>query len=271
MLLKRFALALMMTASLLSLTAYAQEDEFAVETDSAFEAWCAQGTRVLSRAQQQAQQQVAYGQFSAAANTLLTALNRGVTRPSWSIKPVTWKLMVHGKNMGTAMLNASGSDVRGIKATVNALESIYDLILESANEIDRPYYRSNCGYCRGQGVEAFERRVLRMSGDLLALVNGNLTHARGGQVFPLGPSRSYLVGAEVAATGALAEISELLYAEAYACELLELEGISQELSIFNRRSASEHERVGMFYDTFGRLDDVIIQLRQGQGCNYRRH
>jgi hypothetical protein len=268
--LKQLMLALVMILALPQFAAHAT-DVGETEQDSVFEAWCAQGTRTLERARQQAAGQIAYGNFSGAAQTLLGALRTGVTRPSWSIKPVTWKLMVHARDIGTNLLSAGGNDTRGLKATVNALEALYDLILRSANEIDRPYYRRHCGYCQGQGVAAFELQVLRMSGDLLAVVNSNMTFARAGRVFSFGPSKSYLVGVETATGAALAEISDLLFAEAYACELMELESIQEELAYFNARQSTENERVGMFYDTYERLGDVISQLQAGRGCGHRRY
>ncbi len=236
------------------------------EVDAEFEAWCAQGTRALERARHQASGQIAYGQFQNAAQILVNALHSGINRPNWSVKPVTWRLMVTGAQLGNALLQNVGADTRGLKATVNAMEGIYDLIISSAYEIDRRYYFTRCGFCRGQRVRDFEERLLRMSGDLLALVNGHMAYGRAGQIFPLGPTRAYLTGAEVLSGVAYSEIAELLMANSYACELVELRELNAELAAFNRSAVSERERVGVFYDTFYRIDDVIRELRQGRGC-----
>lgn len=240
-----------------------QEDQ---GTEPVFEAWCANGTRSLERAQRIASGQIANGQFHEAASTLVNALQSGVNRPIWNIKPITWRLMNHGNRLGSTMLAAAGNDTRAVKATVNALEGMYDLLLESAYEIDRAYYRTRCGYCRARGVRAFDLRVQRMVGDMLALVNGHMTYARRGQVFPLGPARAYLVGAEVVSDGAAGELEQLVFAESLGCEIVELDEVSRELASFNRRSSSESEKIGMFYDTYDRLDGVIAELRAGRGC-----
>jgi len=259
---------LLLLAGVMNVTHAAVEEKngFEHQTEAEFEAWCAQGTRALERARNTAAGQVAYGQFQSAAQTLIHALRSGVARPNWSVKPVTWRLMVHGEKLGSALLASVGNDTRGIKATVNALEGIYDLIVNSAYEIDRRYYFTRCGFCRGQRVRDFENRVLKMAGDLLALVNGHMSYARGGQVFPLGPARAYLVGAEALTSSAFGEIAELLYAESYACELAELQDLSIELGAFNSRTSSEYERAGMFYDAHNRIDGVVYELRQGRGC-----
>lgn len=236
------------------------------EVESEFEAWCAQGTRTLERARNQASGQIAYGQFGPAAQTLINALKNGVTRPNWSVKPVTWRLMNHATTLGEAMLRTVGSDARGLKATVNAMEGMYDLIIQSANEIDRRYYFTRCGFCRGTRVRDFEDRMLRMAGDLLTLVNSNMAYVRAGQVFPFGPSRSYLVASEVVTGAAYSEIAELLQAESYACELVELRDLNLELASFNRSTPSEYDRVGMFQDTHFRIQSVIHELRSGRGC-----
>lgn len=238
------------------------------EVDPDFAAWCANGVRTLQRAQTVAQRQIANGQFSAAAGTLLGALQNGVARPAWNIKPITWRLMIHGQRLGSTMINAVGGDQRGVKATVNALESVYDLILNSAQEIDRSYYRTRCGYCRARGVQAFDQRVLRMAGDLLDLVNDNMTYERGGQVFPVGPARAYLVGAQVVASGAAQEISQLVFAESLGCQIADLDDVNQDLLAFNRRQSSQPEKIQMFYDTYERLGDVISTLQAGNGCGY---
>ncbi len=247
----------------------AQEEETQV-ADPDFSAWCDQSVRTLERARGSAARQVAYGQFAEAAATLKNALDRGIQRPAWNIRPVTWRLMLHGKALGDVLL-ANATDGRSVRAAVNALESVYDLVIESANEIDRPYYRPRCGYCRGRGVQAFDRRILRMAGDMLALVNGNMTYARRGQVFPVGPARSYLLGAETIAAGAAGEIAELVYAESYGCEIAELDDLVRELDAFNSASSTETERIWMFQDTYSRLDAVIAELRAGRGCRYRRY
>jgi hypothetical protein len=265
---KNFFLALLILASVSNLAHAQYEDQQQVEqgSDPAFEAWCANGTRALQRAQRVAAGQIAYGQFGLAAQTLLGALQNGVSRPNWSVRPVTWRLMVHGQRMGAAMIQAVGNNERGIKATLNALEGVYDLVLNSAQEIDRDYYRTNCGYCRGRGVREFEQRILRMSGELLGLVNGHLTYNRTGQVYPVGPARSYLVGAQVLASGAAGEIANLIYAESHACEIVELDDVVAELNSFNARPSSEQEKIAMFYDTFERIDGVVNELRGGRGC-----
>jgi hypothetical protein len=236
------------------------------EVESEFEAWCAQGTRTLERARVQASGQIAYGQFGAAAQTLINALKNGVTRPNWSVKPVTWRLMNHATNLGEAMIRTVGTDTRGLKATVNAMEGMYDLIIQSANEIDRRYYFTRCGFCRGQRVRDFEDRMLRMASDMLTLVNSNMAYVRAGQVFPFGPSRSYLVASEVITGAAFGEIAELLRAESHACELVELRDLNLELASFNRSSPSEFDRVGMFQETHYRIQGVINELRSGRGC-----
>ena len=243
-----------------------QQDEEQQQVEPDFEAWCANGTRVLERAQVQASRQIGLGQFRAAAQTLLETLNRGVTRPVWNIKPITYRLIGHGHALGTAMLAAAGSDERAVKATVNALEGVYDLILDSALEIDRGYYRTRCGYCGSRGVRAFDLRIQRMVGDLLALVNGHMTYQRGGAVYPLGPSRAYLVGAEVVSGNSASELEQLVFAESLGCQIVDLDDVYSTLSGFNRRSSTEREKMDMFYDTYERLDVIIGELRQGRGC-----
>ena len=246
--------------------AHAGSDYHQEQIESDFEAWCAQGTRTLERARSQAAGQIAYGQFGSAAQTLINALKNGVARPNWSIKPVTWRLMNHATSLGEAMVRTVGNDTRGLKATVNAMEGMYDLIIRSANEIDRRYYFTRCGFCRGQRVRDFEDRVLRMASDMLALVNSNMAHVRGGQVFPLGPSRSYLVASEVITGAAFGEIADLLYAESYSCELVELQDLNRELTSFNRSMSSEYDRAGMFQDTYYRISSIVRELRSGRGC-----
>ena len=248
--------------------AHADSSEFeqSQQVESEFEAWCAQGTRTLERARSQAAGQIAYGQFGSAAQTLINALKNGVARPNWSIKPVTWRLMNHATSLGEAMIRSVGSNTRGLKATVNAMEGMYDLIIQSAYEIDRRYYFTRCGFCRGQRVRDFEDRVLRMASDMLSLVNSNMAYARAGQIFPLGPSHSYLTASEVITGAAFGEIAELLYAESYSCELVELQDLNRELSSFNRSATSEYDRAGMFQDTHYRISSIVRELRSGRGC-----
>lgn len=244
-----------------------QDDQQEIQgTDPEFGAWCTNSVRTLERAQRQAAGLIASDQFNAAAQTLLGALQNGVARPAWNIKPVTYRLMTHGALVGRAMLSAAGSDIRGIKATVNSLEGMYDLILESAQEIDRQYYRVRGGYSRSRGVREFDIRIQRMVGDMLALVNGHMTYSRGGQVFPLGPAKAYLVGAGMFADSSATELSQLVFAESLGCEIVELDELAADLRAFNSSNAPQSQQIGMFYDTYDRLDGVITELRAGRGC-----
>jgi hypothetical protein len=117
-------------------------------------------------------------------------------------------------------------------------------------------------------VRAFDQRILRMSGDLLALVNGHLTYARGGTVYPIGPARGYLVGAQVLAAGAAGEISNLIYAESHACEIVELEDVVADLQAFNAVATTERQKAAKFYDVYEWIDGVTAELQRGRGCGY---
>jgi hypothetical protein len=237
--------------------------------DDEFETWCNRRLRDLDYARAQASRETLQGNYGKAASILINGLSQPVGRTFGRVNPITINLMVHAKNVGVELLNTAGNEVRGVKAASVALEAFYDLIKNAAYTVDFPYYRSNCGYCNRVNTADFEQDVLAMVSDMLSIVNDNLLIERNQQIFPVGPSRSYLKAAEIVSQAGYREMRTLLYADAYACEILDLRDIGSHLSSFNARSTTESEKKSQIYESYYDINNVINKINGGYSCGRR--
>ncbi len=238
------------------------------DVDAEFRAYCDRTLRVLERARRDASLASQNGDPRAAVNFLIGGLRPYVGQRYGEVNPVVLRLIGHAHDLGTVLNQQVGRDVKGLKATAIALESFYDLIFASAERIDYRYYRcqSRRSGCRYSRTLEFERNILEMVGDMLVLANSSLVIRRGGQLFPLGPSSAYLTAAEVIASASYTELSELVYGSAYACEILELKDIWQDLMAFNQAGMSESAKRQKLYEVYGSFDEVSYRIEGGISC-----
>jgi hypothetical protein len=238
------------------------------DVDAEFRAYCDRTLRVLERARQNASLASQNGDFRAAVDLLIGGLRPHVGQRYGDVNPVVLRLIGHAYGLGSVLNQEVGRDVKGLKATAIALESFYDLIFISAERIDYRYYRCQSRRlgCRYSRTLEFERNILEMVGDMLVLANSSLVIRRGGQLFPLGPSAAYLTASEVIASAGHKDLSELVYGSAYACEILELKDIWQDLTAFNQAGMSESAKRQKLYEVYGSFDEISYRIEGGITC-----
>lgn len=236
--------------------------------DVEFQAFCDRTLKILERSRDQAGDQSRRGDFGGAATSLVNGL-AAASRTYGDQNPVTLNLIAHAHDTGALLLQENAANIRGIKATTIALESFYDLIFDTAAKIDFQFYRCdrNRRGCRYSRTLQFENNMLDMVRDMLSLVNSTLLMSRGQQIFPLGPSSAYLVASESVTAAAYNELKNLVYGDAYACEILDLKDIADDLSQFNSAAQPERVKAQKVYQVFADTNDVIQSIGRG-GCRH---
>ena len=236
------------------------------DQDAEFRAFCERTLRTLERARGMAANASRSGAFSESSQILIDALNQNIVQYG-DVNPITFNLITHARNVGLMLQNTAGSDLKAIKATTIAMESFYDLIFETAHKIDYQSYRCygprrNCRYSR---TLQFERNVLEMVTGMLSLANTDLLVSRGNQVFPIGPSNTYLKASEIIANAAHSELRQLAYGTAYSCEILDLQDMADDLTDFNRMSQTESVKRQKIYQVSSDINSIIRSLNS-DGC-----
>ena len=245
-------------------TSFAQET---ADVDAEFRAYCERTLRLLERARGQASTASQNGDFIGAVNLMITALKDNSTQRYGDLNPITLRLITHAYDLGVMLKDEVAKDVKGVKATAIALESFYDLIFMTAEKIDYRFYRCQARRfgCRYSRTLEFEQNMLEMVRDMLLVVNSSLVLNRG-QIFPLGPSSAYLVAAEVISGAAYAEMTQLVYGSAYACEILDLKDISLDLEAFNTANMDEWSKKQKIQDVYQSFNQIIYSISSGRGC-----
>ncbi len=262
---KKFFFAILALTQLATFApSFAQEGK-ASGGDEEFQAFCDRTLKILERSRDQAGEQSRRGNFSGAVNSLIAGLS-SAGRTYGDQNPVTLNLIAHAHDMGTLLRQESAANIKGIKATAIALESFYDLIFDTAAKIDYQFYRCHNSRrgCRYSRTLQFENNMLSMVKDMLTLVNSNLLVTRGSQIFPLGPSSSFLVASESVTAAAYNELKDLVYGAAYACEILDLKDLADDLALFNSIPQSERVKQQKVYQVSSDMDSVINDLGNGR-------
>jgi hypothetical protein len=239
-----------------------------VDVDAEFRAYCDRTLRGLERARQSASLAIQNGDFRGAVNLLIGGLRTHAGQRYGDLNPVVLRLIGHAFDLGTLLNQEVGRDVMVLKTTAIALERFYELIFDSAVRIDYRYYRCQSRRlgCRYSRTLEFERNVLEMVRDMLVLANSSLVIRRGHQLFPLGPASAYLTAAEVLAGAGYRELAELVYGSAYACEILELKDVWQDLAAFNDAGMGEPAKRQKLYEVYGSFDEISYQIEGGLSC-----
>lgn len=242
------------------------------DANAEFRTWCENRLRQLDRARYEAGQFSQRGDFVKSVDKLIEGLY--FTSYSYGdLNPVTLNLMYYAHTMGTKLRETVGADVRGLKATAITLEAFYDLIQDTAAKIDYQFYSCRsifrgCHYSRSQ---QFETNVFEMAQNILQLVNSNLLVSRGDQVFPLGPTQAYLTAVQIASSAAYTELRNLVYADAYSCEILDLDDTARDLEVFNSAPREEMDKREKFYQTYTQIEQVIYDLNSSNACGHYRY
>lgn len=264
-----FALLLGISSLLTFNTSYAHvaQEGGEVDVDAEFRAYCDRTLRLLERARGQASLASQNGDFMGAVNIMITALRENSAQRYGDLNPISLRLIAHAHGLGVILKAEVARDVKGVKATAIALESFYDLIFMTAEKIDYRFYRcqSRRFGCRYSRTLEFEQNMLEMVRDMLLVVNSSLVINRG-QIFPLGPSSAYLTAAEVISGAAYAEMTQLVYGSAYACEILDLKDINVDLEAFNAANMDEWSKKQKIQDVYDGFNRIIYSISSGRTC-----
>jgi len=241
------------------------------QEEMSFEAWCDRKLRNLERAQREASTYSLRGNYAKSLLTLVNALKSEVYQYG-DLNPLTLNLIQYGARLGDRLIATVSQDERGVKASVIGIENFYDLIFKTASKIDYQYYycQSYLRGCHYRRSAQFESNVFEMAKDLITLLNDTFAIKRGGVVYPVGPSTAYLNASEIILGAANRELKSLVYAESYACEILDLDMLVRGLASFNRESNSEYEKRDQLNQTYYEVESLIYRLRDTRACgNYR--
>lgn len=261
---KKLLLVLALTfvsTALVSVSPVVASDSDDSDPDEEFRIYCDRILSQLQRARSASDNAVVNGRFSDAFKALKVGLKQ--SRQNYgAINPIAFNLIGHALNVGETLERTMGTDVKTVKAATIVLEGFYDLIFDTAYNLDYVYYRCSSyrRSCRHSQTLEFERNVVEMVSNMLSLSNSSLLISRNGQVFPLGPSSVYLKATEVITYAAYFELRNMVTSTSYSCEILDLKEISNDLTSFNSISSQESVRRDKIYQVYSDLNGVIYSL-----------
>lgn len=239
--------------------------------DREFYVWCDDILRNMWGFRSQASFYMRSGDYQESINVLLSGLERESYQYG-RVDPLSISLMRYAFEMGS-LLNRYNKDPQGQKATIVALESFYDLIVVTANEVDYLYYECTSGYgprgrrdCAYSRVENFETRVLQAVSDMLSLVNDSLLVERGNFVYPIGRSDIYLQAAAVVSGAADNELRKLIYAAAYSCEILDLSIISASAAGYSQPNQPAQLKAHGVGEVYHGIEYIIESMQSEYNC-----
>ncbi len=260
--------SILLTITMLgSFESYAQNGQHS-DPDQEFRAYCENKLRILERSKSQASMAIANGQFLKGLDILLGGLEQMSGQQFGDLLPMSSRLISHTLRLGLKLKYVASGNEKGIKASIVALESFYDLIFQTVQDIDYRYYRCS-GWrfgCRYPRSLEFEQDMLSLVRGMLMRVNSSLALSRNWEIYPLGPTSAYLNAAEVIAGASYNELGELVYSNAYACEILDLKDIMVDLRIFNQSNQSAVASRQKFYETYNNFERVINTLGNRYRC-----
>lgn len=159
----------------------------------------------------------------------------------------------------------------GDRTVVRYLKGYYQFIIDTANNIDLPYYipYESCRRCETSDQNEFDTRLLTYARAQVQLVLDNLADMSSkGVVTPVGAVQGYLKALESSTSYATSDLKSYLLSQYnYACAIQDLEELSDRVSNFNsgsRRSYSDfYEAVN---SSFREASEILSDLEPSNSC-----
>lgn len=205
--------------------------------DNDFSIWCNDALMTLRRGQTNARHAYAVGRHSEALVIFGQTLAAYVHSPNPGvINSMTYRLIVRAHHIRSILSTQMRSE-RDVRTASLFMDSMFDFILDTAQNLDLNYYRGPFGGCGRRCLRNYmqeaENLLLTTAFDQVNLALSNFYQEYSGRVTPVGSPRVVLKITQLLLEGAIQDLESTLAANYYACAIVNLSAAHSEIASYN--------------------------------------
>ena len=252
----------------------------------AFPQWCDDLVGELEQAKYDAYHAYTYGNYVGAIGIFRDTLNRLNPYPSsfatstyYSNQSLSLKALKRGQEILSILETKVTLGAKRERLISFFLSKYFDLIIDVANRLDRPYYRYQYHYNydrhHNASIGHAEQAYVKMAFEQIKLVMNHFTIIRGYEVYPKGSSHFFLNLVALSSLYVAQDLENSFLEEYYACQIFRLKKIHQNiyryLSKQGKSSVSSyvHHPRYMVQKAYTEIQSIIKEGRQR--CSHPPH